>query len=483
MGRQRRLRGGWLVALALAWVSCGCHQDEFGERFDGGEIDIYDDLYAASAVGPDHLWSAGYFGAIYRTTDGGKHFTKLETPTEKSIYDIDFADEKNGWAVGRRGFVIHTRDSGDTWQKQTFPREPARHIFAVSAIDADRAWAIGEWGGRYYTGDGGENWEDRSFLMDETHPAFQYLTEFELERYEAGEKLYDDIYLNDLFFLDAEHGWMVGEYGFIWRTEDKGETWERGKIQGDLSFDDLYFEPFDEKIARSDWDMLFEAAEVLQQRPYLKVRIDAFLTPEEFRKTGETFLADERASSVQEFLEDEGITQDRLKVVNPTPFDQESVDMEAFTKKKIAQRPHVKIEVMETPFLFDVKFSDAMNGGIAGLGGVSLRTTDGGRTWRYSLVDSYQAFCSVGLGREGLVAVGEKGQARISRDEGERFEKLAPGSFPESFGYFRDAVFGTPERGWVVGYAGSILRSSDGGLTWSRVLPPVDVASDQGTGE
>ena len=483
MRRQRRLQGQWLVALALACVSSGCHQDEYAERFERGEIDLYDDLYAATAVGPDHLWAAGYFGAIYRTTDGGKHFTKLDTPTEKSIYDIDFADEKSGWAVGRRGFIIHTRDGGDTWQKQAFPRHPPQHIFSVSAIDADTAWAIGEWGGRYYTADGGETWQDRSFLMDETHPAFEYLTDFELERYEAGEKLFDDIYLNDVFFLDAEHGWMVGEYGFIWRTDDAGETWERGRIQGDLAFDDLLFEPFDEKVARSDWEMLFAAAEVLQQRPYLKVKIEAFLTQEELRKTGDTFLADERASSVQEFLEDEGITQDRLKMVNPTPYDQESVDMEAFTKKKIAARPRVKIEVMETPFLFDVKFKDEMNGVIAGLGGVILLTTDGGRTWKYAPVDSYQAFFSVGLGGEALVAVGEKGQARLSRDQGARFEKPAPGSFPESFGYFRDAVFGTPEHGWIVGHAGNILRSSDGGLSWSRVLPHEDGVSGQGVGE
>lgn len=483
MNGSRSFRGAWGLALSLACVSWGCHQDDYSERFSAGEIDIYDDLYAASAVGSDHLWAAGYFGAIYRTTDGGEHFTKLETPTDKSIYDIAFADEKNGWAVGRRGFVIHTSDGGDTWERQTIPRTPSQHVFAISTIDADQAWAIGEWGGRYFTADGGETWEDRSFLMDNTHPAFQYLTEFELERYESGEKLYDDIYLNDVFFLDAEHGWMVGEYGFIWRTDDAGETWERGKIQGELAFDDLFFEPFEDRIPRSSWDMLFAAAEILKQRAYLKVKINAFVTPEELRKTGDTFLADERASSIQEFLEDEGITQDRLKIVNPTPFDQESVDMEAFNRRKLDPRPRVKIEVMETPFLFDVKFKDAMNGMVAGLGGVILHTSDGGRTWGYSPADSYQAFFSVGLGGKALVAVGEKGQARASVDGGGVFERIPPESFPPAFGFFRDAVFGTPQRGWVVGNAGKVLRSSDGGLTWIKVLPPPGTVTGLGMGE
>ena len=79
--------------------------------------------------------------------------------------------------------------------------------------------------------------------------------------------------------------------------------------------------------------------------------------------------------------------------------------------------------------------------------------------------------------------MGEKGQARLSRDQGARFEKLEPGSFPQSFGYFRDAVFGTGEHGWIVGHAGSVLRSLDGGLSWNKVLPREAEASDQSVGE
>ena len=78
-----------------------------------------------TAIGADHLWAAGYFGAIYRTTDGGKNWRKLNGLTDQSIYDISFADEKNGWAVGRRGFVIHTTDGGDTWELQTIDAQAA----------------------------------------------------------------------------------------------------------------------------------------------------------------------------------------------------------------------------------------------------------------------------------------------------------------------------------------------------------------------
>jgi photosystem II stability/assembly factor-like uncharacterized protein len=34
-----------------------------------------------------------------------------------------------------------------------------------------------------------------------------------------------DAQLNDVHFVDALHGWAVGERGVIWRTKDGGATW------------------------------------------------------------------------------------------------------------------------------------------------------------------------------------------------------------------------------------------------------------------
>ena len=216
-------------------------KENYEEKYAAGEIDIPDDLYAVTAVGPDKLWAAGYFGAIYRTSDGGKSWKKLDGHTDQSIYDISFADDKNGWAVGRRGFVIHTTDGGDTWTQQEIPRKPAQHLFAVRAVDANTAWAVGDWGGRYYTADGGKTWEDRSFTLTPESPSWKYLSEEELDKAAKGEKLYDDIFLNDVFFVDPQHGWMAGEYGYIFRTEDGGQTWERAHIKGTVHFDDIAF--------------------------------------------------------------------------------------------------------------------------------------------------------------------------------------------------------------------------------------------------
>ena len=462
----------------LGLLSAGCGQEFVEEIYP-----VPDDLYAASAVGQNHFWAAGYFGAIYRTTDGGKTWDKLQSGTQKSIYAISFADEKNGWAVGRRGFVIRTTDGGDTWERQEIPRKPARHIFSVRAIDAQHVWAVGDWGGRYYTSDGGQTWEDRSFLLDESHPTFKYLTEAELAAYQRGEPVYDDLSMNDVFFLDPQHGWIVGEYGIIYRTVDGGKTWDKSSILGDVRFEDIEFPLLESEIPRSLWGMLFKASEILIEKEYLKIRIEAFMTPDEFGKTGDTFLADARAESVRDFLEGEGVSQDRIKIIHATPFDEEDVDMEAFRRKKLLDRPLIRIKVLETPFLFDVKFGDHESGLIAGLGGVLLRSSDGGKTWKYVESDSRQALFAVGFGANRLVAVGEKGLKRISKDGGLTWQPPEQG-FPRVFAFMRDIDFGDSRRGWIVGADNLVLRTLDGGLTWTPLsLWSGEGASGHGAGE
>ena len=467
-GRIGTALGVFCLVVALA----GCQELIVGQQAAPDEIDYADDLYAVTAVGASHVWAAGYFGAVYHSSDGGESWRRQESLTERSIYDISFADEKHGWAVGRRGFVIGTKDGGETWVRQKTPRFPPRHLFAVDAIDENTAWIVGDWGTRYRTRDGGETWEDLSFLVDEEHPVFQYLSEEEIEAYARGEKVYDDVYLNDLQFLDQQRGWIAGEYGMIFYTVDGGETWEKAAISGQIAFQPVPFGTGVGDVDREQWDYLFDVAERLNASTYLRVRVEGFLTPAELARTGNTSLSDDRALSVMDFLEGEGVSQDRIRQVNPTPYDQESTDMEVFTASKLGAA-EAAINVIETPFLFDIKFSDADNGLVAGLGGVILQSADGGLTWAYRDSGSEQGLYAIDRGAQTMWVVGEKGLHRRSPDGGLTWERLPrEDSFQERFkfyGFMRDLLFATPERGWIVGHSGFVARSSDGGVSWEKL--------------
>src|SRR5690606_2065556 len=52
---------------------------------------------------------------ILKTTDGGLDWVEQETPTNQVMLSLDFADEENGFIVGREGAVYHTDNGGTDW--------------------------------------------------------------------------------------------------------------------------------------------------------------------------------------------------------------------------------------------------------------------------------------------------------------------------------------------------------------------------------
>jgi photosystem II stability/assembly factor-like uncharacterized protein len=88
-----------------------------------------------------------------------------------------------------------------------------------------------------------------------------------------------------------------------------------------------------------------------------------------------------------------------------------------------------------TTTLFGVHFADAQNGWATGIEEVMLHTTDGGQTWRKLDVPSRQGFV---------------------------------------LGIYDVAVQG--KIGWAIGDSGLLLRTIDGGETWTRVDLPIQLA-------
>ena len=165
---MRSLRPLLVFALLFGLVSTGCHQVSFESRYAPGEIAIFDDLFSVAVVDDKRAVAVGYYGAVYRTEDGGASWSKGETGTQQSLYDVSMADAERGWAVGQRGLILRTEDGGASWTEQTNPkREEGSHLFSVFAIDANTAWVVGEWGSRLRTEDGGLSWQDRSLTIDE----------------------------------------------------------------------------------------------------------------------------------------------------------------------------------------------------------------------------------------------------------------------------------------------------------------------------
>jgi photosystem II stability/assembly factor-like uncharacterized protein len=73
-----------------------------------------------------------------------------------------------------------------------------------------------------------------------------------------------------------------------------------------------------------------------------------------------------------------------------------------------------------------------------------------------------------GLAQAGdrLVAVGQRGHVLLSDDQGKSWRQAEVPSSSDLVA----VAFATPTQGWAVGHDGIVLRSTDAGATWTRVL-------------
>ena len=98
------------AVLAILWLALGSVPlFALGLK---GRSQIVEDLYDTQFIDANEGWAVGVFGAVYHTTDGGKHWQLQSTPSTQHLYGVSFTDVKNGWAVGRSGEVLATSDGG-----------------------------------------------------------------------------------------------------------------------------------------------------------------------------------------------------------------------------------------------------------------------------------------------------------------------------------------------------------------------------------
>ena len=478
-----------LLVLALA-----CHEYRFEPvDFEGG-IDIYDDLFSVSVPKADHVVAAGYWGAIYVSEDGGKHWKKADTGTDQLLYDVSMADDKHGWAVGQLGLILRTEDGGYTWSEQESSKRGEVHLFAIQALDAQRAWVVGEWGTRIYTDDAGATWTDHSLTVDETHPQFVWLSVFDQERVRRGEKVFEDVGLNDVYCLpgDVERCWIIGEFGYIFRTESGGVTadgataWELGEIRSGINLDPIEMGYNRIELPEEGREAIAAFAESIAAEEHLNVAIEPRITAREVAEFGDESdpyplfeIIEARTQEVQSVVEEAGILSDRIRRRGAPPWDYEDFIeedpefLQRYYETRLQDFAGVEVQISQNPVLFTVRFHDPEKGLISGLGGVILKSDDGGRSWRYENVGRKQALFAVQPLHSRALTVGEKGFARVSKDGGSTWNEM-PG-FPTMFTFMRDVAFDPDGRvGFIVGQRGTVLRSDDSGQTWKRVLPPPD---------
>lgn len=180
--------------------------------------------------------------AILMTTNGGATWSLTAEIIGDTLLDVDFADEKNGWAVGTEGVVYGSTDGGRTWAPEPlsswqvrYTREPLKlkaqgdqdvapminaSVASMFSVGDKAGWAAGD----VPTGEG---LNVRGFALGSKDAGQSWS---ELVDGSGGGAPYS---VNDLWFTSETDGWAAAgtledhQEDVLLRTTDGGRTWER----------------------------------------------------------------------------------------------------------------------------------------------------------------------------------------------------------------------------------------------------------------
>ena len=180
-------------------------------------------------------WAMNGFADLLHTTDGGWHFEPVHTPLA-GIDSMFFLNESIGWVAGETEngrAIIATHDGGKTWASYVSPSNDS--LFSMQFVDAKYGWAASN-ENLYRTTDGGITWQPAGSPSDKLSRPF-----FFLDSHHGWEASDTDIAitsdggetwvhqkitprLQSLYFVDPKRGWATA-YNQILATGDGGLSW------------------------------------------------------------------------------------------------------------------------------------------------------------------------------------------------------------------------------------------------------------------
>jgi photosystem II stability/assembly factor-like uncharacterized protein len=167
----------------------------FKETTDGGLTwldknfppDYWGRLVQIDAIDYMNLIVAGD-DTLFKTSDGGNNWQQVPLPQNFQPTDLNFINEYLGWVYGPNA-LYKTTNGGVSWEQQAQP------VYNFQFITAQIGWYT-VFNQIYYSTDSGDSWTLQNSNTNNT--------------------------LNDIFFINNNIGWAVGQNGTILHTNNGG---------------------------------------------------------------------------------------------------------------------------------------------------------------------------------------------------------------------------------------------------------------------
>jgi len=350
-----------VVAAGLAAAMAGCHREP--EMIPLIERTIYttDRFYDVTSLSKDRALVVGYGGKVIETTTGGRTWQLLDSGVDDALFSIYFADEQQGWIVGQDGLVLHTTDGGKTWSTQESNAvftdadgsEKRAYLFAITGLDAKHLWAVGDRSMLVRSTDGGVTWTAQQVKMQSDLSGGEGLA--------AADPVFYDV-----AFVDAQRGWIVGEFGKILYTEDGGASWV--EQNGSLLEGSGFFDPL-------DLPSLF-AVDARDGQHVIASGLEGHVA--RTSDGGATWAYDKADVTIP-------LLDPLLDIVELDDGSAWAVGAAGEVMRREAgdSTPWRRAELVSelSTWIRAIDFSDPQNGWMVGGFGLIFRTTDGGKTW------------------------------------------------------------------------------------------------------
>ncbi|MBX2990029.1 MAG: hypothetical protein KF749_02560 [Bacteroidetes bacterium] len=180
----------WMVFILVSSTRCQWTSSTSGST---------DPLSAVTHAGGSRWYAVGARGFIACSEDSGVTWSKQSSGTNTWLSAVSFVDENTGWIVGWNGRMLTTSNAGEVWLQ--YEGGTKKSLYGVSFSDKRNGAIVGFEGTILRTKDGGATWV--------TQPGGTTAN------------------LRGVFLIDSVTGIAVGSEGTILRTTDAGETWTR----------------------------------------------------------------------------------------------------------------------------------------------------------------------------------------------------------------------------------------------------------------
>lgn len=144
--------------IALTFGNELWHSNSSGENWTVHSLPSQEQMMTAACAPDGSWWTAGGFSTIQSSADQGETWNEISLNEDAILNNLQFIDSDTAFITGEFGLVLRTEDGGKNWDNAGYlPDEFYAHTSYFRS--QNEGWAGGLNGFIYHTTNGGESWE------------------------------------------------------------------------------------------------------------------------------------------------------------------------------------------------------------------------------------------------------------------------------------------------------------------------------------